>query len=405
MLLNLFAFFLSCLTSIENSQRLSGVVLSTTTNEPLPFAHVAVLGSSYGTVTNSQGEFSILIPSKFKQDTLVVSYVGFQLFRESIATLDFTNKLTVRLKSSEVQLPEIVIESKEKSLIEQAIEAIPLNHDQNNMRIRAFWRAKLKNERQFLQLSETSFDMYRHGKNSNPKSDVQILKGRIARDSSEMQKIFNINVGIRPKGLFTSSFLADFHLFTKKSIKNHEYSISDVTTYQGRTVYVLSFNKKESAEDYGYMGTILLDMETLAFWKINYSYSDKNIVAPPLLEGSKFAGAILGLNKSTSEKYEMELSFQLVEEKWYISHSIFDGTFILRNDKRELAEKLDYHAEFLASEIAKKGYSLPAKENFANNHFLEMQIDYDDPEFWSQYNYIVPSEDFESSFLELKAKL
>ncbi len=65
-----------------------GVVTSSDSNTPLPGVSVSVKGTSRGTVTNSEGQFSVAVPQGSK--TLVISYIGFVT-----SEVDVTNKTTV----------------------------------------------------------------------------------------------------------------------------------------------------------------------------------------------------------------------------------------------------------------------------------------------------------------------
>ncbi|MBI1931204.1 MAG: carboxypeptidase-like regulatory domain-containing protein, partial [Ignavibacteriales bacterium] len=54
---------------------LNGIVIDSQTNEPLPFANIAVLNSTIGTTTNEKGFFSLAL--KDENSTFIISYVGY----------------------------------------------------------------------------------------------------------------------------------------------------------------------------------------------------------------------------------------------------------------------------------------------------------------------------------------
>ncbi|PKK38255.1 hypothetical protein BWI96_00205 [Siphonobacter sp. SORGH_AS_0500] len=81
-----------------------GVVTSSDSNTPLPGVSVSVKGTSRGTVTNSDGQFSVIVPQGSK--TLVISYIGYLT-----TEVDVTNKTNVNviLKEDSKILNEVMV--------------------------------------------------------------------------------------------------------------------------------------------------------------------------------------------------------------------------------------------------------------------------------------------------------
>lgn len=85
-------------------QTVSGVVVDEATGEPLTGATVVLKGTTTGTVTNVDGEYSLELPNL--QDTLVFSFVGYQNQNVPIAG---RTEINVRLAVSDVMLSETVV--------------------------------------------------------------------------------------------------------------------------------------------------------------------------------------------------------------------------------------------------------------------------------------------------------
>lgn len=77
--------------------------VTTSDGQPLAGVSVRVKGTSKGTTTNSQGEFTI---DAAKGETLVVSYIGFQT---SEITVGDSTSLSLSLTASDSQLSEVVV--------------------------------------------------------------------------------------------------------------------------------------------------------------------------------------------------------------------------------------------------------------------------------------------------------
>src|SRR5690625_43433 len=64
----------------KKEQAVSGVVTDANTGNTLPGVNILVKGTTTGTSTDSEGEYELIVPSL--QDTLVVSYIGYETQEE-----------------------------------------------------------------------------------------------------------------------------------------------------------------------------------------------------------------------------------------------------------------------------------------------------------------------------------
>ena len=74
--LPLLFFFLTGPAGLLAQTRLSGSVKDAENGQPLDFVSVSVKGTTVGTATDAQGNFTLSLPPK--SSTLVVSYVGYE---------------------------------------------------------------------------------------------------------------------------------------------------------------------------------------------------------------------------------------------------------------------------------------------------------------------------------------
>jgi iron complex outermembrane receptor protein len=104
-LLFLIAFGIG-LTAHSQTQTVSGIVKDKSTSESIPGATILIKGTTLGTITNLQGEFTLnLNPGKYN---LSVTFVGCQPVSQAIEVVDKPLKLTIFLES-DVLLDEIEI--------------------------------------------------------------------------------------------------------------------------------------------------------------------------------------------------------------------------------------------------------------------------------------------------------
>lgn len=101
----------SCVANAQSDFKvIKGKIVGNNGNEPLPFSSVFVRGTTIGTVANDNGEFIFNIPIAHKNDTLVVSYIGYQNFYSAVK--DIPNAITVRLHEAVMSLDEVSVVDK-----------------------------------------------------------------------------------------------------------------------------------------------------------------------------------------------------------------------------------------------------------------------------------------------------
>ncbi len=96
-------FFLASIGLVSaQSRSISGKVLASEDGQPIFGATVAVKGSTAGTLTGDNGEFTLNVQPNAK--TLIVSFVGMKTSEVSIQ-----DKMVIRLESSESELGEVLV--------------------------------------------------------------------------------------------------------------------------------------------------------------------------------------------------------------------------------------------------------------------------------------------------------
>ena len=115
--MNIFKYIIASLvfvlifkTSIGQSLSLSGTIIDGHTKEPVSYASVYFAKSGVGKTSDSAGNFSFFF-NNFNRDTLVVSYIGFELYKIPISTLQNNKALTIQLERGGLK-NEVIIKAK-----------------------------------------------------------------------------------------------------------------------------------------------------------------------------------------------------------------------------------------------------------------------------------------------------
>ncbi|HEX8349317.1 MAG TPA: carboxypeptidase-like regulatory domain-containing protein, partial [Hymenobacter sp.] len=104
-LLMVFALLMALLQQVQAQDRtISGKVTDRATNQGLPGVTVLAKGTTVGTSTNSDGGFTLNVPST--ATTLVFSFIGYASMEQPIGT---SNTIDVALATDVKQLNEVVV--------------------------------------------------------------------------------------------------------------------------------------------------------------------------------------------------------------------------------------------------------------------------------------------------------
>jgi outer membrane receptor for ferrienterochelin and colicin len=110
-----FNFYLCGQNTTGQTGLVAGIVVDESNNEPLPFAHVVVDGTAYGTSCDEAGAFNMSMPPG--EYIIVVSYIGYSTQRiENVVVREgSTNTIEVKLNSGTAISSEVVITAAQRS--------------------------------------------------------------------------------------------------------------------------------------------------------------------------------------------------------------------------------------------------------------------------------------------------
>jgi len=116
---------------VADAQIIAGKVVQMSDSEPIPFATVAVSGSTLGVVCDFEGNFSLDVSKPQTYKTLAVTCVGYKELKLDLKTVLGNEKLILKLEAEGVDIDEVVVEEKSLlpyTVVKKAIVAIPQNY-------------------------------------------------------------------------------------------------------------------------------------------------------------------------------------------------------------------------------------------------------------------------------------
>lgn len=108
--ISILVLFFFASVSFGQSLTLSGTVIDGHTKEPISYASVYFARSGVGKSTDSAGQFTFVL-NNFKDDTLKISFIGFELYKIPITQLQNNQTLNIQLERGNAK-GEVVVKAK-----------------------------------------------------------------------------------------------------------------------------------------------------------------------------------------------------------------------------------------------------------------------------------------------------
>lgn len=138
---------------------ISGRILDSNSNEPVPFATVWLQKNLLGVIANFEADFRVPNNPAFKSDSLVISCIGYE--RTVLPFGDFIGKelKTIYLKPAiydlkEVQVVRLIEEPDSRKIILRALRRLPRNHPKKDFSFVSYYRDYQKRNGDYINLNE-----------------------------------------------------------------------------------------------------------------------------------------------------------------------------------------------------------------------------------------------------------
>ena len=396
---------------------LRGKIIDQATKEPLAFAHIGIPKIGIGTTTSEKGEFEFKVPANVFEEKLTVSFLGYKSFSKKVKHL--RNPSTIELEQTDEGLIEVEVlgPAAVENIVRKAVKRIPKNYPTQGHTNLAFYReSRTDDDSTYIYLAEGVLNVYKKSYKSSKEGQVSIVEGR------KINLANPLDTTIR-RG-FTSGHMAphrfDFVYNREDFLQEdffpvYDYWIESMTTYNGKPVYIIGFNKDYDAPA-TYKGKTKNGKKSRGErggWRWSWkSKRPKKITARMkgriYIEKGSYA-IIKGEFEITPDglkKYDdyplysgnwkgnsYVVNYQKLGDKWYFSDAfrkgLYGGGGIYTNEVK------------ITQINPEKSSPLPYLERMSRNQrFTKMTGSYD-PDFWANYNTTPMNEGLAASMEQL----
>lgn len=392
---------------------ISGIVKNKTNKKKMNAVSLTVPGTNIGTVSNSDGSFTLKIPDtllkngiKAEQIGYRTSEIGLNALSETGKPISYTNKtITIWLEPVGKLLDEVTIYGAEpRALVETALKKIPYNYSTSQNMFSSFYRETIQKGKRYIGVTEAIADVFKkpYKTRSINGDKVQIIKGRRLVSHND-----NDTIAVKIMGGPTMPVVLDIVknedvLFSIPELDLYEFKMAPMTSIDDRIQFVVEFKPAPYAQvNYPLnIGRIYIDQETISITKAEYEVdmSDKNKATRVILY-----------------KKPRGLHFKPQELECVVSYKYQDGISYLNYIRTKTRFKCDWKRRLFSSSYTiyaemvmvdrddSPTTTISSKDAFGKRDiFSDMVDNFNDTDFWKDYNIIEPTESLEKAVTKLK---
>jgi hypothetical protein len=382
---------------------INGLLKDAKTDEKVAYASVTIPGTGIGTVSNSDGEFTLKISNDLKAEYFEVSHLSYATAKFMISEAVGKDK-TFFLELQPVQLKEIPVVPKDaRDIVLRAFKNIPENYSGAPNMMTGFYREYIMQRRDYLSISEAVVDIYKAPYMGIQDDQVKIFKGRKA---SNVKKADTLAVNLQggPKVLMLLDIVKNPDLsIAMDNLDNYAFEFGMVVNIDDKQNWVVNFSPAAGSEGPLYFGKLYISQADLAITRAEFSLD--------LRDQAKAAGAFV-------KKKPMGLIFSPTSTSYLVTYKEQNGNYYLSYVRVDLKFKCDWKKR-----VFKNNYSLMSEmavtsrnedhivkfenqETFKSNMvFAEKVEDFTDVDFWGEHNIIQPEESIENAIKKLSKNL
>jgi hypothetical protein len=382
---------------------ITGKIADDETSEPLPYATIALKNKGKGTVTNINGDFGLKILPDFFNDTLVVSYLGYQ-GREIPVKNVFGNNLTISMRREYISIPEIIIKNHNPhDIIFRALKAVSHNYGDTPAAMTGFYREGVMKKSELQTYSEAILQIYKSSYAPTLLSDqIKVYKSRKIENTDRRDTL-----AIRLKAGLSTCLDLDgaknvFDFLSVQTMSDYIYRLTDIVTYDDEAAFAIEFEQRENVDLPLFRGTVYINT-------VDYGILDAEFEINPrlihLMKNSFISTTSRGFDTwPASVKYSV--SYRKINNRYFLNHVRGDLIFTASQKKKLFNTQFNVFFELAITEISLTNVTRFEREELAPIHSVfSRTITSYDPLFWGNQDFLRPEDNLLQALKKMNVKL
>ncbi|NYI49540.1 carboxypeptidase-like regulatory domain-containing protein [Macellibacteroides fermentans] len=379
----------------------SGTVKDKQTKKKLEYVNISVPGTNVGTITNSDGEFTIKVQDSLQAKVVEISHIGYYNYRIALTGNDMVDENVMLTQNANV-LEEVVVRAHDpRMLVEEAMNRIGKNYSEKPTLLTGFYRETAQKGKRYINISEAIIDVYKTPYDEDASRDrVQIFKGRALLSQKASDTLIVKLLGGPNLSLYVDIVKNPDILLDKTTLGYFSFRMEESVVMDNRPQYVISFQPQAILPYALHYGKLYIDKESLAFTRAEFNLN--------MEDRDKATGAIL-------KKKPAGLRFRPVEVSFLVTYKQVNGKSYLNYIRNEVRFKCDWKRRLFSTNYAMVSEmvvtdskdqavnAIPYKMSFKSSQSLSDKVsDFRDENFWGSYNIIEPTESLEKAANKLR---
>lgn len=385
----------------ESFITISGVVKDKQTKKRLGYVNLSVLGTSVGTITNEEGEFSIKVRNSLQAAQVEVSHIGY--FNDLIKVEGKNlSGYTVWLEPNTNSLAEVIVRADDpRAIVKEALSKVGDNYVATGNMLTGFYRETAQKGKRYINISEAIIDIYKtpYANRNVDRDRVQIYKGRKLLSQKASDTLAIKLLGGPNLSVYLDVVKNPNLLFSPETLPYYAFRMEESTMLNDRPHYVISFAPAYVLPYALYYGKLFIDKERLSFSSAEFMLSMDNQM--------KATEAIL-------RRKPLGLRFKPLEVAFLATYKEQDGVSRLSYIRNEVRFKCDWKrklfstnytvvSEMVVTDGREETNGIPYRMAFkADQSLSDKVLDFADEQFWGAYNIIEPTESLANAVHKLK---
>jgi hypothetical protein len=395
------------LSSVEQADtmkvlKLSGKVISCQDKKPIEFTSIYIRNRNIGTMSNIDGNFTIKVPKSSFTDSVYFSCIGYKPVHVMVGDFRPDGNI-ITLEISNIQLKEVKVKPIDpKEILRKTLEGIRSNYSNHPLNLIAFYREVLRQDHQYVGLSEAVLNIYKASYNNFANDQVSIYKGRRTRFNKQMDTVL-----FKFQGGISTSLMLDIaknpsNFITDEYMVFYDFTLDEIVNVDGRYTYVLAFDQTDACPYPLYKGKLYIDIESYALVRADFAISPKAIDKASDL-----------LVQKSSRKLKVKPTFS----SYIVNYTRLNSTWYLNYIREEVEFKVKRKYSLYSTSFHLKAEMLVTQTDSVNVRRIKFdkQVRYSDifvdkigkydPEFWGSFNILQPDESLEEAIEKIRTKL
>ena len=379
----------------------SGTVKDKQTKKKLEYVNISVPGTNVGTITNSDGEFTIKVQDSLQAKVVEISHIGYYNYRIALTGNDMVDENVMLTQNANV-LEEVVVRAHDpRMLVEEAMNRIGKNYSEKPTLLTGFYRETAQKGKRYINISEAIIDVYKTPYDEDASRDrVQIFKGRALLSQKASDTLIVKLLGGPNLSLYVDIVKNPDILLDKTTLGYFSFRMEESVVMDNRPQYVISFQQQAILPYALHYGKLYIDKESLAFTRAEFNLN--------MEDRDKATSAIL-------KKKPAGLRFRPVEVSFLVTYKQVNGKSYLNYIRNEVRFKCDWKRRLFSTNYAMVSEmvvtdskdqavnAIPYKMSFKSSQSLSDKVsDFRDENFWGSYNIIEPTESLEKAANKLR---